>query len=301
MYHGDWISHMVQKHWRSWNCPFCPSINCPRCSSPAILRNHVSLHHPNEVLSSQLDAFISLCGTSDLSRCRGTCPLCYIFDIKTSDQYQGHIEQHLDQLTVSIFSATLHEVASGENEASIKHSSESHEKPGDLGPPISKLPSTDATLKASEGARSSVSSLSDQLKQISISKPMLEAPQKTDASTGNAASERGRSPGKERSAFDATISPPGSPSPPHSSHGEDSTNPTPFTASTGVTSPSSERSTRLYNIPRMGGGCYMEAHKVRGSGKKSSVVYIWTCCYCGHGGMNAHTTPACVNCGVARC
>lgn len=52
MYHGDWVSHMAQKHWRSWNCPFCPSINC---SSPAILRFHVSLQHPNEVPPRQID------------------------------------------------------------------------------------------------------------------------------------------------------------------------------------------------------------------------------------------------------
>ncbi|KAG8157376.1 hypothetical protein KVR01_012760 [Diaporthe batatas] len=30
-------------------------------------------------------------------------------------------------------------------------------------------------------------------------------------------------------------------------------------------------------------------------------IYLWWCCYCEHGGMNASTTPACVNCGVVRC
>lgn len=298
MYHGDWVSHMVQKHWRSWNCPFCPSINC---SSPAILRNHVSLHHPDEVRSSQLNALISLCGTSDFNRCRGICPLCSVLDIMTSDQYQSHIDQHLDQLTASVFSDILHEAASGESKASIKHPSASHEQSDDVGPPFAKLPLTDTALKSSEGEQSSVSSISDQLKMISISKPMLEPSQKTDASKGNVTAERAHLPKEDKAAFDATISPPGSPSPPHSSHGDDSISPTPFTASTGVTSPSSQRRTHLYNIPRRGGGCYMEAHKVRGSGSKSSVVYIWTCCYCGHGGMNAQTTPACVSCGVARC
>lgn len=34
---------------------------------------------------------------------------------------------------------------------------------------------------------------------------------------------------------------------------------------------------------------------------KSTTLYIWSCCYCGHGGLNANTTPVCVNCGVARC
>lgn len=30
-------------------------------------------------------------------------------------------------------------------------------------------------------------------------------------------------------------------------------------------------------------------------------ILAWSCCYCGHGCMNVYTTPACVNCGVARC
>ncbi|KAK2598817.1 hypothetical protein N8I77_012204 [Diaporthe amygdali] len=34
---------------------------------------------------------------------------------------------------------------------------------------------------------------------------------------------------------------------------------------------------------------------------KSWTVYIWSCCYCGHGGMNINTTSMCVSCGVARC
>lgn len=34
---------------------------------------------------------------------------------------------------------------------------------------------------------------------------------------------------------------------------------------------------------------------------KPTVVHIWTCCYCGKGGMNAQTGPACVGCGRARC
>ncbi|KAH8746530.1 hypothetical protein F5883DRAFT_254602 [Diaporthe sp. PMI_573] len=34
---------------------------------------------------------------------------------------------------------------------------------------------------------------------------------------------------------------------------------------------------------------------------KAQTVYLWACCYCGHAGMNAHTVPACVSCGVPRC
>lgn len=194
MYHGDWVSHMGQKHWRSWNCPFCPLIEC---SSPAILKNHVSIQHPNEIPSSQLDSFISLCGTSNFSLCRGKCPLCYVFDIKTFDQYQSHIEQHLEQLTASVFSDILDETVIGESEASSKHSSISIEHPG----PDRSTPSV-----------------------------MLQSNQNDSPTSHNI----------QRGSF-------------------------------------------------------------AGTPKGSAVVYLWSCCYCGAGAMNAHTTHACTSCGVARC
>lgn len=36
-------------------------------------------------------------------------------------------------------------------------------------------------------------------------------------------------------------------------------------------------------------------------GMASTVVYMWTCCFCGNGGMNMQTTPSCLSCGNARC
>lgn len=303
MDHGDWISHMTQKHWRSWNCPFCPSIERP---SPVRLKAHILFRHLKQVSRSKRDLLISLCGTSDLSRCRGTCPLCCVFDIETSDQYLSHIDQHLEQLTAYVFSDILDKVASGDSEASINHSSVFHDQPGDAGPSFAKLSSTDTTLKSSGELRSSVSSVSDQLKMISISRPVLEPSQDTEASTRSDVAEQAHPPEKEKSAPEAIISLPSDSSPPQSSHEEDSISSPSGTASTEAIRPSSDRTTQLYNTPGSGGGCYMEAHRVRSNvpgptGKYSTIVYIWTCCYCGSSGMNAHTTPACTNCGTPRC
>lgn len=301
MDHGDWISHMIQKHWRSWNCPFCPSTERP---SPVRLKGHVYCRHLNQVPRSKLDLFISLCGTSDLSRCRGTCPLCCVFDIKTSDQYQSHIDQHLEQLTASVFSEILDKVASGESKASIKHSSVFHDQPGDAGPSFAKFSSTDTTLKSSGELRSSASSISDQLKMISISNPVLEPSQVTDVSTRSAVAEQAHPPEKEKSAPEAIISLPSISSPPQSSHQESSITSPSGTASNEDISPGSDRTTQLSNPPGSGPGCYVEVHRVTGivdGSKSSSRVYIWTCCYCGHGGMNATTLPLCVCCGHPRC
>lgn len=301
MYHRDWVSHMVEKHWRSWNCPICPLFEC---SSPTILRNHVLSQHPNEVSSNKLESFVLLCGASDSSRCRGLCPLCSAFEIRTPDQYQNHIGQHFEQLAASVFPVVLSKLSSGRAEAFPKHSSKSHEQQSDVEPSLTKHSSTIEAVESPEERGSKVSSISDQVKLFSISRSSSEQSQQMDERTGSSAVEQAHRPKNKRSASEATISPPSLSKFPLSSYREDLTSPVIVTALTGVISQSSDRSTHpsipQTNIRRP--GCLVEAHKVRGStGKKGQVIYLWTCCYCGHGGMNAQTTPACMSCGVARC
>lgn len=304
MYHGDWVSHMAQKHWRSWNCPFCPSINC---SSPAILRFHVSLQHPNEVPPRQLDSFISLCGTFDFSRCRGTCPLCSVFDIKTSDQYQSHIDQHLEQLTASVFSNILDKTVIGESEASSKHSSISLEQASDVEPLILKRPSTDqttgSTVRSPNQRRKSFSPSSGQLNLTSGLVPIPEPSQATGPITIHGATEK--IDDLATSASEGIKYQPQSSLSPYSSRNNESTSLAPTAASIEVTDPGPDRSTPSVML-QSNQNDSPTSHNVQrvpfaGTPKASAVVYIWTCCYCGSSGQNAHTTQACVTCGVARC
>lgn len=304
MYHGQWVSHMVQKHWRSWNCPFCPSI---KCSSATILQNHVSHQHPDEVPSSKLDSFISLCGTFDSSRCRGTCPLCSVFDIETSDQYQSHIKQHLEQLTASVFSDILDQVATGRSEALIKHSSASHEQSGDAGLSSGKRSSPDATdwttLHSPEPKSSIVSFISDQLKSIWISRRTPE-PQKMDADMGSSAVDRAHQPQSEANTLAGGIAPPEASTNPDRTHEGVSTSSSHVTKSSGVSSPTSDIDTHPLRPQTSQNASNATRNAARGyqaKPAKGSTVYIWSCCYCGHGGMNAIATPVCVSCGVARC
>lgn len=296
---------MVQKHWRSWNCPFCPSIERP---SPASLKAHVLLQHLNEVPSSQLDSFISLCGTFDPSRCQGTCQLCSVFDIKTSDQYQSHIDRHLEQLTAFTFSKTLDKKASGESEALIEHSSVSHKQKGDVGQSSGEQSSPDtimgATLHSPEERRSSVSSLSDQLRSISISRPIPEPSQSLDTGMRSSTVDQRHQPQSEAITSAGTISPLEASATADNSQKRDSTSSTHVTESS--VSPGSDRNTHLLR-PQTGQDTSFELRSARGyyttssKSSKSFLVIIWTCCYCGHGGLNAHTTPLCVSCGVPRC
>lgn len=178
MHHGDWVSHMVQKHWKSWNCPFCPSI---ACSSPAILQDHVSLQHPDEVPSNKLDSFIRLCDIADSSRCKGTCPLCSVFEIETYDQYQSHIGQHLEQLAASAFTDVPGERPSVGAKALIKLPSESHEGQSDAGPLLSKRPSTDQTPKSTHRSSKKQRNLVSPLASSSL--PIFQPPQRPASTT----------------------------------------------------------------------------------------------------------------------
>lgn len=297
---------MTQSHWTSWSCPFCPST---KCLSPSILRHHVSLKHFNEVPSSKLDSFVLLCGMSDSSQCRGMCPLCSVFEIQTPNQYQSHIDQHLMQLTSSVFSDFPGKVASDETEDSIKHSSEPFERTTDIGTSFTPSSSADTSTETAghypEGWRTRVSSLLDQLKSISISKPTLESSKEVDACTVDSAVEQTHSPKSRASASEGSVSPPAGSLSSYSTYQSDSTAITPRTASPGAVHQSSNRSTQMMR-PQADRG----TSNARRSGTQTSyasfskhptVVYLWSCCYCGHGPMITHMTPACTNCGVVRC
>ncbi|KAI1365124.1 hypothetical protein F5Y08DRAFT_304936 [Xylaria arbuscula] len=94
----EWMNHMLQKHWKSWVCPY-------RCgfyhATDTSLRDHVSKEH-TPVTNMELDAMIARCGqTSSLSASSpADCPLCQDV-LVTIRQYQRHVGRH--QVELSLF------------------------------------------------------------------------------------------------------------------------------------------------------------------------------------------------------
>ncbi|KAI0474346.1 hypothetical protein F4859DRAFT_514876 [Xylaria cf. heliscus] len=94
----EWMNHMLQKHWKSWVCPYqCGSDHATETN----LRRHITkIHGP--VTDMELDTIIVRCGRSrSLSPSSpAECPLCQD-TLESVQQYQRHVGRH--QVDLALF------------------------------------------------------------------------------------------------------------------------------------------------------------------------------------------------------
>ncbi|KAI1121420.1 hypothetical protein F5Y10DRAFT_282497 [Nemania abortiva] len=93
----EWMSHMFQKHWKRWACPYECGLDY---TTEAGLRQHVGSH--GSTTEMELDSVIARCGRSQsLSAVFPTeCPLCRD-TLDSVQQYQRHIGRH--QVDLALF------------------------------------------------------------------------------------------------------------------------------------------------------------------------------------------------------
>jgi hypothetical protein len=283
---------MDQEHWSIWGCPLCPSA---RFDTSPELSDHTLMQHVDEVPPGRREAFVRLCRTTSLERVGALCPLSCGLEAQTVDQYQDHIVKHLEEVACFAFPELF---GKAENLTPTTQDSKDllvtpRGQPSDIETSFAKLSIRTAEQTTSTGpverGRRSVS--------VDNGKPRMAPPSNLPEKVASDTI----APSLQRDAASS--------SPLQSSAQENLQLNTPAVSSSRAESSSLGISSDLrppqwHNQPyRTGGGCLVESHKVRGSTKpgKSHIVYLWTCCYCGHGGMNVQTTPACVNCGIVRC
>ncbi|KAI0801635.1 hypothetical protein GGR55DRAFT_692515 [Xylaria sp. FL0064] len=94
----EWMNHMLQKHWKAWQCPY-------RCglydTTETNLREHLPRVH-GLATQMELDAIIARCGQtrSPSSSSPIDCPLCQD-TIESVQQYQRHVGRH--QVDLALF------------------------------------------------------------------------------------------------------------------------------------------------------------------------------------------------------
>ncbi|KAI1292754.1 hypothetical protein F5Y03DRAFT_375300 [Xylaria venustula] len=94
----DWINHMVQKHWKTWACPYRCGIDN---TTETNLREHVTNVH-GTTTRMELDAAIAKCGQirSISPSSPVACPLCHD-TLESVQQYQRHVGRH--QVDLALF------------------------------------------------------------------------------------------------------------------------------------------------------------------------------------------------------
>ncbi|KAI8631542.1 hypothetical protein F5Y19DRAFT_493418 [Xylariaceae sp. FL1651] len=94
----DWMSHMLQKHWKSWACPLECGLDYV---TETDLRQHVIRVHKS-VTEMELDAMVARCSRSrSLSLFIPVkCPLCQD-TLESVQQYQRHVGRH--QVDLALF------------------------------------------------------------------------------------------------------------------------------------------------------------------------------------------------------
>ncbi|KAI0096017.1 hypothetical protein GGR51DRAFT_52331, partial [Nemania sp. FL0031] len=95
----DWMSHMLQTHWRSWACPHqCGS----EYATEARLRQHVVSSH-GSATEMELDTTIARCRQSQtlFAVFPVKCPLCCDITLGSRQQYQRHVGRH--QVDLALF------------------------------------------------------------------------------------------------------------------------------------------------------------------------------------------------------
>lgn len=244
-----------------WSFWGCPLCPSARFDTSPELSDHTSLQHTDEVPVGSREVFVRLCRTTSLERVGALCPLCSVFKARTLDQYQIHIVGHLEQAARSAFPEILDEA---EN---LKHLAQDSKN------------SLVMPQGQSGDIRTSFANLSIHEVEPASNTPEKVAPETTvpilQPDTASSSSSQHPQPDNPSLNPQAVSSSGGKSSSPNES---------PSTHPPQWQHPSST----------------MEAHRFKGSDGKTKVIYLRSCGYCGHAGMNVHTTPACTECGLPR-
>ncbi|KAI1426685.1 hypothetical protein F5Y12DRAFT_251198 [Xylaria sp. FL1777] len=94
----EWMNHVLQKHWKSWTCPYRCGLND---TTETNLREHITRVH-GSATQMELDAMIARCSQmrSIPSSSPVNCPLCQ-HTLESIQQYQRHVGRH--QVDLALF------------------------------------------------------------------------------------------------------------------------------------------------------------------------------------------------------
>ncbi|TGJ79453.1 hypothetical protein E0Z10_g9300 [Xylaria hypoxylon] len=110
----EWMNHMLQKHWKSWACPYQCGLNH---TTEKNLRQHVTGTH-GSVTEMELDAMIARCGRirSLSPSSPAECPFCQD-TMESVRQYQRHVGRH--QVDLALFA--LPRIEDGDEEPGVQN------------------------------------------------------------------------------------------------------------------------------------------------------------------------------------
>ncbi|KAI1260969.1 hypothetical protein F5Y18DRAFT_218856 [Xylariaceae sp. FL1019] len=91
-----WTEHVLQKHWKSWHCPF----SCTKtCASAGELRKHFAESHPAVVSPDEVSMVVDASERKLLPLTEMECPLCKV-KLESFKQYQRHVGRHQTELAL---------------------------------------------------------------------------------------------------------------------------------------------------------------------------------------------------------
>ncbi|KAI0466997.1 hypothetical protein F4859DRAFT_283498 [Xylaria cf. heliscus] len=94
---SEWFSHMIQKHWRVFRCPYlCQEEDF---TSPSDLEQHVRQSHPELSSLGDLSMIFNLCGRPRPWPDETECPLCQQV-LRSRREYALHVGQHQVELAL---------------------------------------------------------------------------------------------------------------------------------------------------------------------------------------------------------
>ncbi|KAH7242650.1 hypothetical protein BKA59DRAFT_546922 [Fusarium tricinctum] len=94
---NEWKMHMRREHWKFWHCPFGCDAEFDRAEG---FQNHIQTAHRNNMSSDKIRALGELSSRTNAAKAKGQCPLCCDFQVNSENQYEKHIGQHLENLSL---------------------------------------------------------------------------------------------------------------------------------------------------------------------------------------------------------
>ncbi|KAI0968601.1 hypothetical protein F4678DRAFT_474357 [Xylaria arbuscula] len=92
----EWIQHMVDNHWKTYQCPFPCDVTF---ASSSDCKDHVIRDHADMASLGQVDDLVGLGAQRIDSLSRLSCPLCPD-TLGSVKQYQRHVGRHQEQLAL---------------------------------------------------------------------------------------------------------------------------------------------------------------------------------------------------------
>ncbi|KAF9770811.1 hypothetical protein IL306_011581 [Fusarium sp. DS 682] len=83
-----------------FKCPFCQMIVSMETRHAWKFKNHVKMDHEYNMSPEKIYALCNLSSRTDIAKVNGQCPLCCDFQVKSENQYEKHIGQHLEHLAL---------------------------------------------------------------------------------------------------------------------------------------------------------------------------------------------------------